>query len=139
MNWGKAITLSFILFAGFILSIVFMMMRQRVDLVREDYYKEEINYEKQLSRIKNTKQIPIKMQYSTQNQQIKIVLPSLVKKGEILFFRPSDKNLDFKKNLGKESIQNFDTSQMAKGSWKIQVYWTDGRYDYFKEEELFIQ
>ncbi len=139
MNWGKSITLAFILFAFFILSIVYSMMQQRVDLVRDDYYKEELNYEKQIEKIKNAKNISIKMRYSPENQQITITLPSAVKKGEVLFFRPSDKRMDFKKHIEKGNLFSFDTADLTKGYWKIQVYWTDGRYDYFKEEEVYIQ
>ncbi len=139
MNWGKAIIITFILFAGFILSIVYTMMQQRIDLVKEDYYKEELNYQKQINRISNANKSTIKMKYSAQNQVFTIVLPEAVNKGEVKFFRPSDKHLDFKKAIPKGENFNFDTKNMAKGRWKVQVYWTDGQNEYFKEENIFIE
>ena len=51
MNWGKAIVLTFVLFAGFIGFMVFWMHRERVDLVRDDYCQTEVVYQKQIDRM----------------------------------------------------------------------------------------
>jgi hypothetical protein len=40
MNWGKWIIVSFVLFAGFIGTLVTVCVRQDISLVSKDYYKE---------------------------------------------------------------------------------------------------
>jgi hypothetical protein len=52
-NWGGAIVLSFVVFAGFIGTMVYRMISQRVDLVADNYYQEEV-YQKQIERIQHT-------------------------------------------------------------------------------------
>lgn len=140
MNWGKAIVLSFVLFATFILTIIYKMMNQRVDLVKEDYYVEELNYQKQIDRISNAKNVQSAtvLKYSAETNEIVITLPASVKKGDVMFFRPSDKSLDFKKSFTETNTLSIPTSTMAKGRWKVQVFWSDGQSEYYKEEEIFI-
>lgn len=140
MNWGKAIVLSFVLFATFILTIIYKMMNQRVDLVKEDYYVEELNYQKQIDRISNAKNVQSAtvLKYSAETNEIVITLPESVKKGDVMFFRPSDKSLDFKKSFNETNTLSIPTSTMAKGRWKVQVFWSDGQSEYYKEEEIFI-
>lgn len=140
MNWGKAIVLSFVLFATFILTIIYKMMNQRVDLVKEDYYVEELNYQKQIDRISNAKNVQSAtvLKYSAETNEIVITLPESVKKGDVMFFRPSDKSLDFKKSFNETNTLSIPTTTMAKGRWKVQVFWSDGQSEYYKEEEIFI-
>ena len=54
MNWGKWIIVSFVLFAAFIGTLVTVCMRAEVSLVSKDYYKEELEFQKQIVRIENT-------------------------------------------------------------------------------------
>jgi hypothetical protein len=139
MNWGKAIILSFILFAAFILTIVYRMMTQQVDLVKDDYYKEELNYQQQINRISNAKHHEAAiLKHSPETNQINVSLPADAKKGEITFFRPSDKNLDFKKTFDNTHSLQLSTKNMAKGRWKVQIFWSDNQQEYYKEEEIFI-
>jgi hypothetical protein len=42
----------FILFAAFIGTLVTVCLRQDISLVSKDYYKEELQYENQLTRLK---------------------------------------------------------------------------------------
>lgn len=47
MNWGKGIIIGMGLFMAFILTLVIIMMRQDIDLVQEDYYQQELAFDKQ--------------------------------------------------------------------------------------------
>ncbi|MCR9172747.1 MAG: FixH family protein [bacterium] len=57
MNWGKGITIALIMFIGFIVSLGVILMQQNVDLVAEDYYQQEIDYETQISAESNAKKL----------------------------------------------------------------------------------
>ena len=46
MNWGNRIILVFVCFIAFILSMVTRAFQQDFDLVAEDYYAQELNYQK---------------------------------------------------------------------------------------------
>ncbi|XOV68769.1 MAG: FixH family protein [Fluviicola sp.] len=57
MNWGRGITVALVMFIGFIVTLGVILMRQNVDLVTEDYYQQEINYETQISAESNAKKL----------------------------------------------------------------------------------
>jgi len=143
MNWGKSIVLVFILFAGFIGSMVFWMSRQRVDLVRDDYYQDELAYQQQIHRLSNTARLsnPFDMTYEPSRQQVAFVLPQSLRKGEITFYRPADRQQDFRLTIPADhgNRQLVSTARLAKGYWKVQFAWNDGTREFFSEQELFIQ
>ncbi len=141
-NWGNAIVLTFILFAGFIGTMVYRMTAQKVDLVAEDYYQREEAYQQQIEKIKNTSRFNPKniMTYSATEHTVRIALPTYIKKGEVTFFRPSDKNLDFTIPVAAQSnsLLKIPTDKLPKGLWRVQATWTDGRDEYYLEDEIMI-
>lgn len=141
MNWGKSIVVVFVLFAGFIGGLVFLMTRQRVDLVRDDYYQTEMAYQLQIERAARTTQLApsLALNYDPERQQITFVRPDSLQRGEVKLYRPSDRRQDvFVKMLPQERNQTISTSKLAKGYWKVQLSWTDGRLDYFTEKPITI-
>jgi len=143
MNWGKSIVLTFILFAGFIGTMVFWMTRQRVDLVRDDYYQTELEYQQQINRLNNTARQgqTAPMTYEPSRQEVAVVLPQTLRKGEITFYRPADRREDFKLVIPDQhgTRQVISTERLSKGYWKVQLTWSDGRLEYFTEKEIFVQ
>ena len=141
MNWGKSIVLVFILFAGFIGSLVFLMSRQQVDLVREDYYQTELAFQQQIDRVARTTRLKTAvMNYDSVQQKLVIALPDSLQKGEVKFYRPSNRRQDTYVQIQPNAQQRqlISTSSLAKGYWKVQLSWSDGQLDYFTEKELFI-
>lgn len=141
MNWGKAIVLSFILFASFIGIMAYKMGTSKVDLVQNDYYQKEIDFQEHINRMLNSKRFKKFeiMKYSPESQEIRICFPTPVDKGKITFYRPSNKDLDFTLKLENKALFFYSTEMLEKGKWKIQAYWTYNKLDYFLEEELIIQ
>ena len=142
MNWGKSIVLVFILFAGFIGTLVVLMSRERIDLVRADYYQDEIAYQQHIDRVGNTARLttPLKMTYLEDRQQVTFVLPQSLRRGEVVFYRPADQQQDFKVIIPAQHAtrQVIPTNTLARGHWRIKLTWSDGKQDYYAEEELFL-
>jgi FixH len=141
MNWGKSIVLCFILFASFIGIMAYRMATAKVDLVQADYYQKEIDYQQQIDRIQNSKTLNNLniMTYLPSVHTLRIAFPSPVTKGEVNFYRTSDKELDFKVPLSKQTLFEYSTKKLQKGHWKIQSIWSDGAREYFVEKEINIQ
>jgi len=55
MNWGKGITIVMVAFIGFIITLVTILMSNKIDLVSEDYYQKEIKFEDEIASAKNWK------------------------------------------------------------------------------------
>jgi nitrogen fixation protein FixH len=78
------------------------------------------------------------MTYLPENQASRIGFPTHVSKGEILFSRPNDKNLDFAIPINKISLFNYCTEELKKGFWKVQAIWSDGLSEYYLEGKFTV-
>ena len=110
MNWGWKITIFMGIYMAGILGVVWFAMTQEVNLVTEDYYKKELAYEEQITRLKNTKTLENKPSFGLSKDKKLVVLSfpeGLVpEKGEILLYRPSDFTQDRRFKLGlDENLQ----------------------------------
>ena len=123
MNWGKSIVLSFILFAAFIGTLVTVCVRQDISLVSKDYYKEELQYENQLTRLKNVSQLSSKPVIKVlENKTIQITFDRFndMENGELRLFRPSDSSKDKKYSIVPTSnaTQEFPTTDLTPGMYR---------------------
>ena len=100
MNWGWRIV---VLYSAFVLMTLFMVvffMRQKVDLVAKDYYRQEIEYQEQIDKISNTNSLkePLDVLYSSKNRTISVQFPSEHAaqgiEGKIHLYRPANADED---------------------------------------------
>jgi len=145
--WPIAIIAYFILFISFTVVLVVYISHQKMDLVRGDYYDDEIRYQEQLDRMNRTQPFnaQVAIAYDSTLQSIRIALPSAHAQsqasGRIRLYRPSDEGLDqdLKLALGADGVQQVDAKKLKTGLWKVRVYWTvDGR-DYFFGKTVVIR
>jgi hypothetical protein len=142
MNWGKWIVLSFILFAIFIGTLVIVCVRQNISLVATDYYKQEVNFQQQIDRIKNTEQLARKPEILISDGQLHIsyVQFNAIQNGELTLFRPSNEASDmiFKLKVSSDSVQVFDLSAQQKGMYKAKMKWSVNSKEYYFEETVYL-
>ncbi|TAF66131.1 MAG: nitrogen fixation protein FixH [Cytophagales bacterium] len=143
MNWGYRI---FALYTGFVAfmigMVVLSVMQTDIHLISKDYYKQEIEYQKQINKMKNkvalSTDFQMRIAEDTQKQLI-LQFPTKVV-GEILFFRPSDASMDFKVALqtNSELKQIIDSKAIQSGMWRIKLSWSDGEKEFFAERSILI-
>jgi hypothetical protein len=148
MNWGKAIPLVFVVFAGFIGTLVVRMSREHIDLVRDDYYQTELTFQQHIDRVRNARrntpayspQRTLAMTYQPDSQQVVFVLPDSLRRGQIAFYRPADRRADFQVTIPVQhpARQVVSTKTLPKGYWRVQFTWSDGQREYYAEEPLFL-
>jgi nitrogen fixation protein FixH len=140
MNWGYKIVISAFLFMGYIVFLVTKCFQQDVSLVDQHYYKEEIEYQAQIEKMKNANQSNVlSIKYLAEENQVKLQFkddPGKEIQGKVQLFRPSNEKLDkaIPLELNESGAQYINTQELAKGLWKMKVYWSDGNVNYFKEE-----
>ncbi len=140
MNWGKGIFIFYSLFVVAILSVVYFSFTQEVNLVAEDYYKQEIAYEDQIIRIQNADKLANKPTIILKNNFIELAFPKeITPKGSILLFRPSDSSKDRRIPiaLGVNGTQQIDFSTQQQGKWIAKLLWSDGSKEYYQEIDLY--
>jgi hypothetical protein len=133
MNWGKGIIIAMSAFVIFILTLVFTLMSNRVDLTSDDYYKKEIGYQDEIEAQRLGQKFDRKLIIQQSKNSIffefKDSLPAKI--GTIEFNRPSDQKLDktivwkgeqmiLSKNLFQKGLYHL-TLEFVQGDQKIQI------------------
>jgi len=143
IHWGKAVIIIFIFFISFIVYIVAGSMNAKIDLVTDDYYKKELMYQQTIDKKANARSLNENIELNLNNDQVIISLPSGLKnqhcKGEVFFYRASDKRMDksfpINTNSGIISVEN---SFLEKGKWQVFVTFIANNKEYQFTEILFL-
>ena len=144
--WLISITVFFVLLIGAIVSFILFANRHREELVRPDYYAEEMRFQLQLDRLNRTQPIRdrIAISFDPGERAVRIALPvgtdlpSVV--GEIHLYRPSNSRLDRKMRLTLDAhgIQRINAAGLRPGLWKVRVQWTVEGREYFLDETVVV-
>ncbi len=143
MNWGKSIVLAFIAFAAIIITMVYISMQHDINLVRKDYYKEELAYQDQIDRVRNYKNLAEKPNLERNGNTLTLSFPDSLARpisGELWLYRPSVSALDrkFPIKLAEGNDLSFPLDGMSKGLWKIKLSWADNAREYFNEQSIVL-
>lgn len=144
--WPHAIILWFVIFASALAAWVSYALRQSTDLVRPDYYEEEIHFQKRLDSLNRTAAVrrEIAIRYSAAQGEITLRLPaahpSPAPVGRVHFYRPADARLDVSVPLAidSEGSQRINVGSLRAGHWKARVEWIASGQQYFFEETLVL-
>lgn len=145
--WPVAIIAFFALFITAVIAFIIFASRQRVDLVRPDYYEEEMRYQGQLDRLNRTRSISsqVAVDYNTRQQHILITLPREQAEhrptGRIQLYRPSNASLDRSVPLAVDAagLQQVDAAKLQAGLWKVRVQWTVNGEEYFVDRVIVVE
>ena len=146
-NWGKGIVALYSGFVIFILAIVFIATSQNFDLVESNYYQKELKYQDKIDKLNNSNSLKEKPYWAFDRLNDNLVLffpekqydDSLI--GDLHFFRPSDKSLDFHipLELNDDFKQQISLNGKARGLWRLKINWTNKIDSYFIEDILIIE
>jgi hypothetical protein len=145
--WPVAIALIYGVFVLTLIGLVIFSSLHTVDLVSEDYYRREIAFQKQIERIKRSRNLPDQLSctFDQKNACILIQFPGTLSvgniRGEIHLFRPSDAAQDKYEQIrtDSENRQILRTHNLSHGFWRIKINWSTGQQEYFNEAEVYIQ
>jgi nitrogen fixation protein FixH len=122
-------------------------MRTTVDLVSPDYYQQELAYGQRMQSVARTAALPapVELTHDAAAREVQLQLPASLAgqavQGQLHFFRPSDKELDFALplQLSADLQQHLSTAAMRPGYWRVRLDFTAGEQAYFVEKELTIR
>ena len=109
------------------------------DLVTEDYYKEELEYQKDIDKLNNAKTLSENISYNKTAEGLLIEFPKELEinkiTGKVFLYRPSNKQLDFEIPI---SLSNtyllIPDKSLVDGRWNISIDWQyNGKSYLFKE------
>lgn len=139
MNWGTGITIALVIYMVSVVGVVIFTFQKDVNLVTEDYYAQELAYDDQIARIRNTDALEFKpeLEYVRGAEAVQLTFPTNItpEEGTVLFYRPSDFTQDrsYKLKLNSDHFQAFDFTNMSKGMWKVKLQWEMAGSSYYQE------
>lgn len=139
MNWGYRIVIAFALFITLMVTLVTISMRQNIDLVAEDYYREEIEYQDQIDRLSRTNALEMEPAVIIDRINKKILLnlqQKEFKSARAVFFRPSDATKDRVISLFEEGATSVSYSGWESGLWKVKLHWTQAGEEFYIEKKI---
>lgn len=143
ISWGWKITLSYILFFIIIMSFVFFSFTQDVNLVTENYYEKELEYQNHIDKVNRTNSLPEKLEISYNKDLIKAEFPNMFIdeeiKGNFVLYRPSNGKEDITIPIElTENKQFIGTEKLSTGLWRLKVDWNAKGISYFNEKLIMI-
>lgn len=143
-HWGHGVIIYFSAFVIFMVVMVVMASKQDFDLVTDDYYAQEIAYQKDIDARHNNAALaqPATISLDEKAKILAVHIPIEVapQEGEIYLFRPSGTALDKKYRLevDAEGGQFIDVSGITKGAYDVHMTWASGGVQYKVNQRIII-
>ena len=144
INWGTGIVIAILSFMTFIIFLVVSMTTNQEfnhDLVVEEYYKQELSFQDQLNRETNSQNLRRNIQVEHTENGLTVLFPTNMEvseiTGEILVYRPSNKEMDFNIPVALSSHQLLIPAEnLEKGRWNIEIDWAYENESYYFKKEI---
>lgn len=144
MNWGTGIVLAFIGFICFILYFVITMhtdKRLDHDLVNENYYKAELEYQNDIEKEKNAKALDTDITWKRTIDGLVIQFPENFEpkfiEGKVFLYRPSNKQVDFESSISlSDHNLLIPDKRLLDGRWNIKIDWQYKGKSYLYKKEI---
>ena len=144
INWGTSIVIAMVAFICFIMYFVVSMSTDKDmqhDLVTEEYYKKELDFQTQMDREQNSQNLSENIRIEKAAEGILVYFPKDLDfesvKGKVFLYRPSNKQLDTEIPISLSSHQMLiPEKHLLGGRWNIEVTWEYEEENYFHKKEL---
>lgn len=140
-NWGTKLALFIIAFILFILILVYQTTKYDVNLVEKDYYPKGLVYQQRIDAIDNAKSIGADFMVTQNNNNLMFAISNIVAdSGSVLFFRPSNTNLDMLYDLTSiDSVMILPVSNFENGKYKVKTNWWKDGIEYYIEKTYVVK
>jgi nitrogen fixation protein FixH len=143
-NWGHGI---FTFYVFFVATLVFVVIKSRTfdnDLVTEEYYARDINYQQEFDRRQNSDALsdPLRLVETAGGYDLQFPASGAGKvAGTLHLYRPSTKNDDRRLPLrvDGDGVMSLPLAGMNPGRYAAIVEWSAGGVAYYDELDLDVK
>ncbi len=143
-NWGTKIILVFGLFVTAMITLVVMSMKQKVEMVTKDYYKDELRYQQVINASSLANALSTKVEIKQQDGFLLVQLPQEMAgaavTGNLLFYCAADAAKDRQVQLQTNitAQQQISLHNFLPGNYIVKIQWTHHNMQYYTEQPLII-
>lgn len=141
-NWGTKLILVFGFFVAAMAALVVMSMRQKIQMVAKDYYKDELKYQQIINATTLANQLSTTVELTKQDGFMMLQLPDEMKgeeiKGVLLFYNQADaaKDRELPLETNTRAQQLIPVSLFLPGNYTLKITWTHRGKQYYAEQSL---
>lgn len=146
LNWGNSLLLFFIFYVAILMVVLFKSFGLKQELVMENYYEHDLQFQKRLDQISNRKTLEKDLQIYFDHDENIVKLDfgnqQNLASAEVNFYNAADKSADRKKELSlvdSKQIVDVPIPDLKPGKYDIQVTWNDDQKSYYKEQFFLYQ
>lgn len=144
MNWGYKIMVVYIIFIAGILFLVFKSSSQKVDLVTDHYYEQELKFQQKIDEAVRAQSLSSPLKYDLNNNILTIFFPDEMKgvklNANVLLYYAADETKDKIYSLTTDNAKlaiNIPISD--KGKYELKMGWMADSISYYSEYKFFIK
>jgi hypothetical protein len=144
MSWGIKIAIVYASFVGMIVFLVFRTAHENIDLVTQDYYQQELEFQNRIDQTTAMHQLGEEPAITITTEGVEIVFPDSVVRqgvaGRAVFYRASDASKDFivELQVDEAGAQLVDHSRFLSGMYQLRLIWMSDGHPYYFEKQLYI-
>lgn len=144
MNWGKGIFITFVIFAILLAFLVYKTTEVKSEMVTENYYEKEVEYNDIYKGKTNVSNLDIKPKVEVGNTNIVINYPaeaiSQDMEGEVYFYSINNVSKDKRYTIKVDSSnqQIFSNDIFSTGNYNLQLKWISDGKNYFFDKNIYI-
>jgi FixH len=144
MNWGNKLLITFLVFGGGILWLVYRSMNAKFELVEKDYYKSELRYQDVIDASNHANALATSVKIEQANGRVLLQLPEEMKgqriTGTVLFYCDynSDQDRKFSLNVDANADQVFEKGALLPGNYLVKISWNANKTNYYTEKLMTI-
>lgn len=145
MNWGWKLAILYGTFIVGILVLVIKSGQRSVELVRPDYYQQELIYGKRMNAIAAAAALSGPVEAKVSGAQVEVSFPEECIKtkieGKIKLYRPDDSKADqeFVIALDTAGRQLITPVSPKPGYYVLQSSWTMNSKEHYNEQSIYMQ
>ncbi|MBC34472.1 MAG: hypothetical protein CL663_00295 [Bacteroidetes bacterium] len=139
LNWGTGLTIFIVIFCLGIFVFMYVAFNNDIELVEEDYYPKELNYQSQIDQMENVQKLGEQVQIEKSDNFISLKFPASQSEdsiqGQILIYRPSNEKLDltYRIKLDSNNMQQISTDVLVPGKYLFKIAWAYQGIAYYQE------
>ncbi len=143
MNWGKALTLAMVLFAGMMTWFVIKASQNPMPLVTEDYYGAELKFQGRIDEAARAKALSAPVAMVVERTAVDLRFPDeLAGKriaGTFTLLRPNDPRADRTLSVAADSAHFLATGlDLVAGRYNALLEWEVEGVKYYMEDKVYV-
>ncbi len=143
-NWGTKLIMVFSIFVLGMIALVVVSMRQKVEMVAQNYYKDELQYQEVLDATAMANGLSRAVKVVKEAAGISIQLPLETAgngvKGDVYFYCSADaaKDRHLPLVVDEKGLQTVDTQKLMPGRYIVKISWESRQQKYYTEQTIIL-